>query len=96
MATNLSKYFRFASIGSVALLDLLAKTADGIITLAEALDFVKNTTSQILPDADKKDLERFAVLSSIEQFIEADFISGDIALILPKQIVEKLKIELTP
>ena len=96
MATNLTKYFRFASIGTAAILDLLGKAADGIITLAEAFDFVKNTVGRILPDATKQDLERFAIVSSCEEYLDADFVEGDIALILPKQIVKKLLIELVP
>ena len=96
MATNLTKYFRFATIGTAAILDLLGKATDGILTLAECFDFVRNTIARILPDATKKDLERFAILSSCVEFGEADFMEGDIALILPNQFVKKLKIELNP
>ena len=88
-------YFKYAGIATSTVMDIIGKFADGVFTLPEMVDTIEKTARQAVPGVDDSDFDRLQAVTSVAEFENAFFEDGDIALIIPRELNEKLKIDLS-
>jgi hypothetical protein len=87
--------FHWLGIATSGVMNLLGKANDGDVTLVEALDVAESVIKQGLPDMNSSDLTRFGAITSQGELEAFDFFPGDVLVVIPVELVGKLKIEFT-
>ena len=90
-----SRYFKYVTMGTRLAMDVMEKLADGILTPAEIVDSAENGIRMALGDIKEVELARLSAITSPEEYKDFVFQPGDVAFVIPAELTDRLKIDLT-
>lgn len=90
---NMNDFFKWSGILTSAVASMMRKTRDGVFTLGEAVDVAQDTLVMALDDAIPDDFKRFGAITDAFEYDDFDYQDGDILVVIPHEIANKLKLE---